>query len=147
MLTPRDVHVDQVLTNLAIKYENAEFIADKIFKKVDVEKLSDKYAIFGDQVFEVIDDVRAPGTPPKMVEWKIAGYGQYSIEEHAQAKAIPFETLRNADKFIQENIDINELEKLSYKEAVERLKEEGDTVDFLMKRIRLTYEKIVADIV
>lgn len=45
MLTPSAVHLDQPLTNLTIAYvqDQANFIADKVFPIVGVERQSDKY--------------------------------------------------------------------------------------------------------
>ena len=48
MLTPSAVHVDQPLTNLTLAYvqEQSNFIADKVFPVVGVNKQSDKYYIY-----------------------------------------------------------------------------------------------------
>src|SRR6056300_81629 len=48
MLTPSSVHLDQPLTNLTIAYvqEQSNFIADKVFPTVGVQKQSDKYYIY-----------------------------------------------------------------------------------------------------
>lgn len=44
--TPRDLHVDQLLTNISIGYSNPAYIADQIFPLVSVSKQSDKYPIY-----------------------------------------------------------------------------------------------------
>jgi len=48
MLTPSAVHVDQPLTNLTLAYvqDQSNFIADKVFPVVGVNKQSDKYYIY-----------------------------------------------------------------------------------------------------
>ena len=48
MLTPSSVHIDQPLTNLTIAYvqDQSNFIADKVFPTVGVQKQSDKYYIY-----------------------------------------------------------------------------------------------------
>jgi hypothetical protein len=48
MLTPSAVHVDQPLTNLTLAYvqDQSNFIADKVFPTVGVNKQSDKYYIY-----------------------------------------------------------------------------------------------------
>ena len=45
MLTPSAVHIDQPLTNLTLAYvqEQSNFIADKVFPTVGVNRQSDKY--------------------------------------------------------------------------------------------------------
>lgn len=45
--TPQAVHVDEYLTNYAINYATEQnFLADKVFPVVNVEKQSDKYYVF-----------------------------------------------------------------------------------------------------
>lgn len=48
MLTPSAVHVDQPLTNLTLAYvqDQSNFIADKVFPVVGVNKQSDKYYVY-----------------------------------------------------------------------------------------------------
>jgi len=48
MLTPSAVHIDQPLTNLTLAYvqEQTNFIADKVFPTVGVNRQSDKYYIY-----------------------------------------------------------------------------------------------------
>ncbi len=48
LLTPNSVHIDQPLTNLTVAYvqDQANFIADKVFPTVGVDKQSDKYYIY-----------------------------------------------------------------------------------------------------
>lgn len=48
MLTPSAVHIDQPLSNLTLAYvqEQTNFIADKVFPVVGVQKQSDKYYIY-----------------------------------------------------------------------------------------------------
>jgi len=48
MLTPSAVHIDQPLTNLTLAYvqDQSNFIADKVFPTVGVNRQSDKYYIY-----------------------------------------------------------------------------------------------------
>lgn len=48
ILTPSSVHIDQPLTNMTLAYmqEQTNFIADKVFPTVGVQKQSDKYYIY-----------------------------------------------------------------------------------------------------
>ena len=45
LLTPSSVHIDAPLTNLTIAYvqDQTNFVADKVFPTVSVERQSDKY--------------------------------------------------------------------------------------------------------
>jgi hypothetical protein len=48
LLTPSNVHIDQPLSNLTLAYvqEQTNFIADKVFPTVGVQRQSDKYYIY-----------------------------------------------------------------------------------------------------
>jgi hypothetical protein len=61
MLTPSSVHIDQPLTNLTVAYvqEQANFIADKVFPVIGVEKQSDKYYIYDRDNMNRTGDVKA----------------------------------------------------------------------------------------
>ncbi len=124
--TVRDVHIDTALTNISVKYSNADLIGEKIFPVIPVKKESNKYFIYGKQDFEIDNDIRAPGTRAKQVEWKIEGVGQYLVSEHAYEAQIPDELRNNADEPI--NVDV-------------------DTTEFLTNKIKLNLEKNIADVV
>ena len=61
--TPRDLHVDQLLTQISIAFKNPSYIADQMFPMVPVRKQSDKIPKY-DQSFWFRDQavIRAPGT-------------------------------------------------------------------------------------
>ena len=61
MLTPSSVHLDQPLTNLTIAYvqDQTNFIADKVFPTVGVQKQSDKYYIYDRDNMNRTGDVKA----------------------------------------------------------------------------------------
>ena len=61
MLTPSSVHIDQPLTNLTLAYvqEQSNFIADKVFPVIGVEKQSDKYYIYDRDNMNRTGDVKA----------------------------------------------------------------------------------------
>ena len=66
LLTPSQVHIDQPLTNLTIAYlqDQSNFIADKVFPVVGVDKQSDKYYIYDRDNMNRAGDVKklAPRT-------------------------------------------------------------------------------------
>jgi|14BtaG_2_1085337.scaffolds.fasta_scaffold01594_5 hypothetical protein len=61
LLTPNSVHIDQPLTNLTIAHvqDQANFIADKVFPTVGVDKQSDKYYIYDRDNMNRTGDVKA----------------------------------------------------------------------------------------
>jgi len=56
----RDRHTSVPLTNFALGYRPEGFIADQVCPRVQVAKISDKYAIFGTENLKKIDTLRDP---------------------------------------------------------------------------------------
>jgi len=90
------VHVDKMLTNISVAYKNEDYIADSVFKVVPVQKQSDRYYVYGKEMFRVTDDRRAPGTSANEVDWSLAD-DFYFCEGHAQRHFVPDEAIDNAD--------------------------------------------------
>lgn len=70
---PQAVHVDEYLTNYAINYATTrDYIADKIFPVINVEKQSDKYYVFDaeneNREFSNLVQKATPRTLPNMFE-------------------------------------------------------------------------------
>lgn len=95
----RDLHVDALLSGLAIEYSNqpSEYIADKVFPVVPVVKESDKYATYTKtNRIRVPDALRAPKTESKEVGWDV-GTSSYAVEEYALHVLISDRERENAD--------------------------------------------------
>lgn len=102
------VHIDKMLTNISIGYKNESYIADQIFLPVTVEKQSDKYFVYGKELFRTHEDKRAPGTEAHEITWTLSD-DQYYVEGHAIRHAIADEELQNADDGYQLEADGTEL--------------------------------------
>lgn len=124
--TVREVHIDQALTNISLKYQNADLIAERIFPVVPVQKESNLIFKYGKQDFVLENDIRAPGTRAKQVEWKIEGTERYAVVEHAYEMQLIDEVRNNADNPI---------------------KYDEDSTEYLTNKLKLNLEKNVADIV
>jgi hypothetical protein len=124
--TVRELHIDQALTNVSIKYQNAELIAEKIFPVVPVQKESNLIFIYGKQDFRLESDIRAPGSRAKQVEWNIEGTARYAVVEHAYEMQLIDEVRNNADNPI---------------------KYDEDSTEYLTNKIKLNLEKNVADVI
>ena len=124
--TVREVHIDQALTNISLKYQNADLIAERIFPVVLVQKESNLIFKYGKQDFVLENDIRAPGTRAKQVEWKIEGTERYAVVEHAYEMQLIDEVRNNADNPI---------------------KYDEDSTEYLTNKLKLNLEKNVADIV
>jgi hypothetical protein len=108
MPSTQKVHIDTALTNISLGYMNEEFIADRIFKPVPVEKQSDRYWIFGKEHFRVNDDRRAPGTTANEIKWDFS-HDTFFCEGHALRHFIPDEEMQNNDGDIDLEIEATEL--------------------------------------
>lgn len=120
--TPQDMHVDAILSEFAMRYMNADYIAERSFNVVPVKKQSDKYFKFDKGAwFRDEAAVRAPTT-----ESKASGYtlstDNYFADEWAIHTLVPQEAFDNAD---------------------DPLNPEQDAVDFCMNLVKLRIERLL----
>ena len=97
--TPSAVHLDEVLTGLTLSYMTEQnFIADKIFPAVEVDKQSDKFYKFNPDEENREGDVQklAPRTAPPKIEVSSAT-DTYFAEVYGLAADFDQQTLANAD--------------------------------------------------
>ena len=80
---------DPILTNLAIAYENPAFVAESLFPTVPVAKESGQFFVIDPSRdrMRVYDDIRAPRSEARIVEWA-TNKQSYVAEEHAIAAAV-----------------------------------------------------------
>jgi hypothetical protein len=97
--TASDLHVDQDLTNVSVAYfqDEADYIADKIFPAVPVEKRSDLFSKYSKSDWRRTDaEERAPGTESAAISWNVTR-DSYFARVYAAHVDIPDETRANAD--------------------------------------------------
>lgn len=94
----RDLHVDQLLTQLSIAYRNPEYIADTIFPIVSVAKQSDKLVKY-DQSHWFRDEarIRAPRTRSVRSGYTVDTSDTYFCDRYSFAHEIADEERDNAD--------------------------------------------------
>jgi hypothetical protein len=97
MPSVQKVHVDKMLSNISIGYKNEAYVADQIFLPVVVAKQSDRYPVFGKEMFRVHEDKRAPGTEASEITWDLSS-DQYFCEGHALRASVADEEVQNADE-------------------------------------------------
>lgn len=96
-ITPEDVHIDAPLANVLLNYRPTGFIADQIFPVVSVAKQSDLVpGIKIDDRFRTEEDIRAPGTEPRMLSFNVTSQ-QYFAINHALGTFLTAEEMANAD--------------------------------------------------
>lgn len=115
--------VDPVLTTIARGYSNNEFIADKLFPFVTVEKEAGKIPVFGKESFRVYDTERAiRAESNEMLSFGIATV-DFVTTEHDLAYPIDYREIREAE------IDLK-----------------TRATEITTEAIRLKHEKIAADL-
>lgn len=96
MPSTQAVHYDKLLTNISVGYTNDEFVSSQILKEVTVDKQSDRYPVYGEEIFTAHADNRAPGTEANEIQWTYSD-DTYFCEGHALRTRIPDEVKQNAD--------------------------------------------------
>lgn len=105
----RNLHIDAILTNLSIKYRNAEMIWPLLMPVVQVGKRSDKFFRYDKaDSFKLADDKIGPKSMPNEVDWGMST-DNYSVKDHALGDWLPQEVLDNADSPLQPEVDTNEM--------------------------------------
>lgn len=103
-LTPSAVHVDQPLTNLTLAYmqEQTNFIADKVFPTVGVQKQSDKYYIYDRANGNRAGDVKAlsPRTEVERIGLSISN-SSYFTDVYGLGMDFDEQTLANEDAMLE----------------------------------------------
>jgi hypothetical protein len=97
--TQSDLHVNAPLTNVSIAYmqDAREFIADKVFPRVPVQKQSDLFWKYSKSDWRRTDvQKRAPGTESPGVGWKV-DTDTYFAQVYAVHKDIDDQVRANAD--------------------------------------------------
>ena len=95
--TYAQVHIDVALTNVSIAYTNGAFIAERVFPRVPVNKISDKFFVYTKADWLRREaGVRAPGTRAPRGDYGLTT-GTYTTVERAIAKSVPDEIVENAD--------------------------------------------------
>lgn len=100
--SPRDVHIDQLLSNVAINYRPHNMIADQIAPIVSVGKQSDHYTIFSRaEMLTIEDTLRAPGQEANIITRSTTSETYYA-NNYALKDFVTIEDKANADPiFVQ----------------------------------------------
>ena len=107
MPSVNQVHIDVPLSDVSIKFRNNKFVAESLYPQKMVDKISNKYWVYGKENFDLASDIRAPGTRGVEIDWSLST-SSYLLAEHAQTHAIPDQVRDNADEPLQMNIDTTE---------------------------------------
>lgn len=106
-----NVHIDVVLSNISVGFPNNGFVGPRLFPTVPVKKQSDKYYVFGREMFGVDPggDLRAPGTVANEIPGLAVSTDTYFAQEHALQIPVTDEERENADSPLSPDRDGTEL--------------------------------------
>ncbi len=110
------LHVDQLLSNISVKYSNSEYIADQVFPTLPVKKSSDLYRVYT-RNFRIPETKRASKGVAREWDFDVSN-SSYLLEEHALKNYVGDEE--------QDNYDIGDLRSEMTEEltdAIMRMKE------------------------
>jgi hypothetical protein len=91
------LHVDKLLSNVSVKYRNAEFIAMSVFPEVQVKKDSDLYRIY-ERNFRLPETLRANKAKANEHYFNVST-ATYNLEKHALKEYISDDDKENYDIF------------------------------------------------
>lgn len=113
--TGRDLHVDQLLTQIAINYRPVGMIADQIAPIVSVQKETDSYPVFNrGEAFAIEQTRRARGAEANRVTRSVSS-SQYSARNYALAYDRPVEDRANVDPAWQIELETGAVQYLTDK--------------------------------
>jgi hypothetical protein len=103
LLTPSQVHIDQPLSNLTLAYvqQQSNFIADRVFPTVGVQRQSDKYYIYDRDNMNRAGDVQklAPRTEVNRIGMSISD-DSYFADVYGLGMDFDEQTLANEDEML-----------------------------------------------
>lgn len=105
-----NLHTNKPLTNVAVDYKNAEYIADQVLTNIPVKKESDLYYTFV-RDFRIPETLRANGSPSNRISWAVSTTA-YALQEHALKDVITDRDRGNADDI---DVDVKTTETLTDK--------------------------------
>jgi hypothetical protein len=95
--TGRDLHVDQLLSQIAINYRPSGMIGDQVFPIVPVQKETDSYPVFNrGEAFAIEKTIRTRTTEAYRVTRSVSS-AQYAVKNYALAHDTPIEDRANMD--------------------------------------------------
>lgn len=106
-----NVKQDVVLTNLSIGWPNNGFVGPVLFPQVGVAKQTNKYYVFGRELFGIdpAGDLRAPGSVANEIPGLQLSVDTYFAKEHALQIPVTDEERENADSPLAPDRDGTEL--------------------------------------
>jgi len=104
-----NIHIDVALTNVAVGYPNNNLVGDNLVPRVNVQKQSNFYYVFGREAWGTHADLRSAGTEANEIPGLAVSKQNYMAVEHALQIAVTDEERENADSPFSPDRDGTEL--------------------------------------
>ncbi|WDL96401.1 hypothetical protein [Alicyclobacillus sp. ALC3] len=102
------LHLNRFLTQFSLRYNNADFVNEKLFPVVQVQEEWDSYVVYDQgMMFTIADTKRADGAESTQLDWNF-GTADYHAEQYALKDIVTRRARRNADKPLQ--LDVTTLQ-------------------------------------
>lgn len=102
------LHVERNLTNFALRYNNPEYVNEKLFPVVAVKKESDLYVVYNEgMMFQLMETKRANGAVAAEADWNFT-QANYFCEQYALKDIVTQRDRENADRPLE--LDVTTLE-------------------------------------
>ena len=106
LATGRDLHIDRMLSNIAINFRPTGMVADMIAPIVTVEKETDLYPVFlQSEMFSLENALRSRGAEARKITRSVSSAG-YNAKNYALARDLYIEDIANMDAAIQMEMGI-----------------------------------------
>lgn len=89
------LHVDKLLSNVSVQYNNEEYIAQEVFPTVTVNKNSDLYRVY-ERDWRIPETARAVGAEAREADFEFSN-SSYRLKIHALKELVPDDDARNND--------------------------------------------------
>lgn len=103
------IHIDKLLSNLALRYRVQDDVAEFIAPSFKVQKSSDKYTVYGKGSLRTYDSKISGRQEPNEIDVEVTSES-YACEEYGLSKFVSDRSRMNADKPI--NMDQDAVRKL-----------------------------------
>ncbi|MCX8113672.1 MAG: hypothetical protein N3D71_01175 [Burkholderiaceae bacterium] len=113
--TGRDLHVDNLLSQVAINYRPSGMIGDQIFPIVPVQKETDSYPVFNRGEVFAIEKTLRTRTAEAMRVTRSVSSAQYACKNYALAYDMPIEDRANMDAAFQFELEAGRVRYLTDK--------------------------------
>ncbi|KPV42016.1 hypothetical protein [Alicyclobacillus ferrooxydans] len=102
------LHIERNLTNYSQRYNNPNFVNERLFPSTMVKFEADKYIVYGMEHFNLYETLRANGAESTQVDWTFSE-ASYFAEEHSLRDIVTDRDRANADKPLTLDVDTLEL--------------------------------------